>query len=64
VREVIKLSGFILLAIGTIGLIVTEILIHWGGAAVWQYSTLTFGAVNALGLAALAFVRWGMQKDA
>ena len=63
-REVVKLSGFILLIIGTLGLIITEIIIHWGDVAVWQYFTVTFGAVNALGLATLAFAHWGIHKTA
>jgi len=61
-REVVKLSGFILLIIGTVGLIITEIIIRWGGVAVWHYLTLTFGVVNALGLATLAFAHWGIHK--
>ncbi len=60
-REVVKLSGFVLLIIGTLGLIITEIITHWGGAVVWQYLTLTFGAVNVLGFATLAFAHWGMR---
>ena len=57
-KEVVKLSGFILLIIGTLGLIITEIITHWGGAVVWQYLTLTFGAINVVGFVILAFVFW------
>ena len=56
-KLVVKLSGFILLIIGTLGLIITEIIIL-GGAVVWQYFTLTFGAVNVVGFATLAFAHW------
>ena len=60
-KQVVKLSGFILLIIGTLGLIITEIITHWGGAVIWQHFTLTFGAVNVLGLATLAFAYWGIH---
>ena len=59
-KQVVKLSGFILLIIGTLGLIITEIIIL-GGAVVWQYFTLTFGAVNVVGFATLAFAHWCMK---
>ena len=59
-KQGVKLSGFILLIIGTLGLIITEIIIL-GGAVVWQYFTLTFGAVNVVGFATLAFAHWGMK---
>jgi len=48
-KEVVKLSGFILLIIGTLGLIITEFIFDWGRAA-----TLTFAALNVVGLATLA----------
>jgi len=56
-KEVVKLSGFILLIIGTLGLIITEFIFDWGRAA-----TLTFAALNVVGLATLAFAHWGIQK--
>lgn len=49
-REAIKLSAFVLLIIGTLGLIINELIFDWGSAA-----TLTFAAVNIVGLAILAY---------
>jgi len=57
-RQVIKLSAFILLSIGTLGLLINEFIFDWGRTA-----TLTFASVNVLGLATLAFVYWVMQAD-
>ena len=49
-REAIKLSAFVLLFIGTLGLIINELIFDWGSAA-----TLTFAAVNIVGFAILAY---------
>jgi len=57
VTRIIRLSAFILLIIGTLGLLTNEFVFDWGSAA-----TLTFAAVNVVGLAALAFAFWGMKK--
>ncbi len=56
-REATKLIAFILLGIGTFGLIINEIIFDWGSAA-----TLTFAAVNIVGFAILAFTFWGAKK--
>ena len=56
-REATRLIAFILLIIGTIGLIVNEFIFDWGSAA-----TLTFAAVNIVGFAILAFAFWGAKK--
>ena len=56
-REVVKSVGFILLIIGTLGLLITEFILD-GGRAV----TMTLAAVNVVGLATLAFAHWGMRK--
>jgi len=56
-KQAIKLSGFILVAIGTLGLLINEFIFGWERTA-----TLTFAALNAMGLATLAFVLWGMKK--
>ena len=56
-KQAIKLSGFILLGIGTLGLLINELIFDWGGTA-----TLTFAAVNVVGFAALAFAHWGMKQ--
>ncbi len=57
-REVVKLGAFILLGIGTLGLLINEFVFHWGSTA-----TLTFAVVNVVGLASLAFLRWGMRRE-
>ena len=56
-REVVKSAGFILLIIGTLGLLITEFWLD-GGRAV----TITLAIVNLAGLAALAFAHWCMPK--
>jgi hypothetical protein len=58
VKEAIKFSAFILLSIGTLGLITNEFIFDLG-----RIATLTFASINFVGLAALAYVYWGMQKD-
>ena len=57
-REATKLSAFILLIIGTLGLIINEFIFDWGSIA-----TLTFAAVNTVGLAILAYTLWGRKKE-
>jgi len=56
-KQVAKLSAFILLSIGTLGLLVNEFIFDWGST-----TTLAFAAVNVVGLAILAFTYWGMKK--
>ena len=56
-REVLKLSSFILIAIGTIALLLNEFVFDWGRCA-----TLTFALINIVGLATLAFANWGMKR--
>jgi len=53
VREATRLIGFILLIIGTLGLIINEFIFDWGRTA-----TLTFAAVNIVGFVVLAFAFW------
>ena len=55
-KQAAKLSAFILLAIGTFGLLVNEFIFDWGSTA-----TLTFAVVNVAGFATLAFANWGMK---
>ena len=47
-REVITLSAFILLIIGTLGLLVNEFVLDWG-----RVTTLVFAVFNFIGLAIL-----------
>ena len=49
-RKVAKLSAFILLIIGTPGLLINEFIFDWGSTA-----TLIFAALNIVGLAILAY---------
>jgi len=56
-REVAKLIAFILLIIGTIGLLVNEFVTDWGRGI-----TITFACLNVLGLVLLAFTVWSMGK--
>ena len=57
-KEAAKLSGFILIIIGTLGLLINEFIFDWGSTA-----TITFAAVNVVGLAILAFFFWGLKKE-
>ena len=56
-KEVVKISGFILLIIGTLGLLINEFVFDWGRAA-----TIIFAASNIAGLATLAITLRGMRK--
>jgi len=58
-KQVVKLSVFILLVTGTLGLLINEFIFNWGSTA-----TLTFAALNVVGLAILAYTYWGMEKEA
>ena len=55
-RGVSKLIAFILLIIGTVGLLVNEFVFDWGRVA-----TVIFAAVNVLGLIFLAYANWGKK---
>ena len=55
--EVARLIGFILLVVGTLGLLVNEFVFEGGRAA-----TLTFAVFNLVGLTTLAFVFWRVKK--
>jgi len=52
-----KLTAFILVIIGTIGLLVNEFMTDWGRGV-----TLTFAILNFVGLATLAFITWSMKN--
>ena len=52
-REASRLIAFILLIIGTLGLIINEFIFDWGSSA-----TLIFAAINVVGFVVLAFVFW------
>jgi len=57
-KEAAKLIAFILLIIGTLGLIINEFIFDWGSTA-----TITFAAVNIVGFAILAYTLWSRKKD-
>ena len=57
-RYFLKLTAFILIIIGTAGLLLNEF--------VWEYystRTIIFAVVNLVGLVNLAFVRFGMRES-
>jgi hypothetical protein len=56
--QIIKPAAFVLLMIGTIGLLVNEFVADWGRAA-----TLTFAIFNCVGLAILAVAYFGKKGD-
>jgi len=56
-REIAKLIAFILLIIGTTGLLVNEFVTDWGRGI-----TVTFACLNVLGLVLLIFAAWIMGK--
>jgi hypothetical protein len=56
--QIIKSAAFVLLMIGTIGLLVNEFVADWGRAA-----TLTFAIFNCVGLAILAVAYFGKKGD-
>jgi hypothetical protein len=58
IREFIKTSSFVLIAVGTLGLLLNEF--------VWSTSTtrtIIFAMVDFVGLVNLAFVHFGMRKS-
>jgi len=55
-KQFIKLSGFILIAVGTIGLLLNEFV--WGAGS---SRTIIFAVVNFVGLVNLAFAHFGMR---
>jgi hypothetical protein len=55
-KQAFLLTGFIALIIGTIGLLLNEFVFNWGTAA-----TLTFAAIDVLGIIALVVGRWGVK---
>ena len=57
-KGTIELSGFVLIIIGTLGLLANEFVFDWGSLA-----TVTFAVVNVVRLALLSFAHWGMKQD-
>lgn len=53
----IEFSAFVLLVIGTLGLLMNEFVFTWG-----RTGTLIFAAANIAGLIALGYSYWGKKK--
>ena len=56
-REYTLLIALVLLIVGTIGLLINELILDWGRCA-----TLTFAIINVVGFASLAFEYWTRKK--
>ena len=59
-KQAIKVVGFSLIIIGTVGLLVTEFSLESGCTA--SLLTKVFAAFNGVGLATLAYALWGMKS--
>jgi len=57
--EVVKLGAFILLIIGTVGLLINEFVFDWA-----RTITITLACLNIVGLAILGFAIRGSKKQA
>lgn len=57
-KKTIELIPFILLIIGTLGLLLNELVFEWG-----QTATLSLAAANVIGLLALGYIGWMRNKD-
>ncbi len=55
-REFVKISGFVLIFVGTVGLLLNEFV--WGAGS---SCTISFAVVNFVGLASLAFAHFAMR---
>ncbi|MFC2123057.1 hypothetical protein ACFLRP_05170 [Bacteroidota bacterium] len=53
-----KLTAFTLLIIGTVGLLVNELIFDWGRVA-----TIILAGFNVIGLAILVFSHWGSRDN-
>jgi len=56
-KEVIKLTGFIFLIIGTLGLLINALIFKWGSIA-----TISFAIVNLVGFITLAIAHWSFKS--
>ncbi len=52
-KKNIKLNAFILLIVGTLGLLMNEYIFHWG-----RFGTLLFAAFNMIAIAFFCFSYW------
>ncbi len=56
-REVLKLGSFILIFVGTLGLLLNELMFDWG-----RIATIIFAAINFVGLVTLVSTTWITRK--
>ena len=56
-RNFIRITGFILIIIGTIGLLLNEFALEHSSSR-----TIIFAVVDFVGLVNLAFAQWGMGR--
>ena len=56
-KEIVKLSAFILLIIGTLGLLINEFVFECG-----RIATLTFASINIIGFVILGFTYFGGKE--
>jgi len=57
-RNFIKISGFVLVVAGTVGLLLNEFAFEHSSTR-----TIIFGVVDFVGLVNLAFAFWGMREE-
>jgi hypothetical protein len=57
-RSFIKISGFVLIVVGTVGLLLNEFV--WDGGTT---RTIIFAVVDFVGLVNLAFAHFGMRGE-
>ena len=57
-KKVTSFTPFVLLLIGTIGLLINELVFDWGRVA-----TLSFAAINIVGFVIWASIIWGNKKN-
>lgn len=58
-NEHAKGLAFVLVAIGTLGLLANEFVFSWG-----RIATLVFAAANGIGLVGVGIALWGKGQDA
>jgi len=56
--EAVRASAFVLIALGTVGLLANEFVFHWGRTA-----TLWFALSSAVGLVVLGLGYWNRRKS-
>ena len=57
IRDVTKIIAFVLLVVGTFGILINEFVLGWGWIA-----NVSFADLNILGLLILAIMKWLIKK--